>query len=168
MSVSHSRRQGTDSPRPATRVEGDSMAKRRADSKAGPTAKAGTAEALERLLEEGIQPLTNGIANLAGKGLIPIIVFEPGKAAKAALRVFFPRWKPAVRLIGVTRENFAQTLGRSDHVTAEWGSRARPKGDIPIFVFAQEGTLLMNFMAGEGYSIEAGSLDHALVPEHSS
>ena len=144
------------------------MAKRRADSKAGPTPKVGTAEALERLLEEGIEPLTNGIANLAGKGLIPIVVFEPGKAAEAALRVFFPQWKPAMRLIGVTRENFARTLGRSDHVTAEWGSRARPRGDIPIFVFAQEGTLLVNFVAGEGYSIEAGSLDHALVPEHFS
>ena len=164
MSVSHLRRQGTDSPRPATRTEGDAMAKRKADSKAGPTAKVGTADALERLLEEGIQPLANGIANLAGKGLIPIIVFEPGKAAKAALRVFFPRWKPGVRLIGVTREHFARNLGRSDHVTAEWASRARAKGDIPIFVFAQEGTLLVNYVAGEGYTIETGSLDHALVP----
>ena len=140
------------------------MAKRKADSQAGPTAKAGTAEALERLLEEGIQPLASGIASLAGKGLIPIIVFEPGKAAKAALRLFFPHWKPGVRLIGVSRENFARNLGRSDRVTAEWGSRARPKGDIPIFVFAQEGALLVNFVAGEGYSIEPGSLDHALVP----
>jgi len=140
------------------------MAKRKADSQAGPTVKAGTAVALERLLEEGIQPLANGIANLAGKGLIPIIVFEPGKAAKAALRLFFPQWKPGVRLIGVSRENFARNFGRSDRVTAEWGSRARPKGDIPIFVFAQEGVLLVNFVAGQGYSIETGSLDHALVP----
>jgi hypothetical protein len=91
-------------------------------------------------------------------------VFEPGKAAKAALRVFFPRWKPGVRLIGVTREHFARNLGRSDRVTAEWASRARAKGDIPIFVFAQEGTLLVNYVAGEGYTIETGSLDHALVP----
>lgn len=168
MSVSHSRWQGTDSPTPATRTEGDAMAKKKTDSKAGPTAKVGTAEALERLLEEGIQPLADGIANLAGKGLIPIIVFEPGKAAKAALRVSFPRWKPADRLIGITRENFAQNFGRRDRVTAEWARRARPKGDIPIFVFAQEGTLLVNFVAGEGYSIETGSLDHALVPSHFS
>ena len=144
------------------------MAKRKADRQARPTAKAGTAEALERLLEEGIQPLANGIANLAGKGLIPIIVFEPGKAANAALRALFPEWKPGVRLIGITREHFARNLGRSDRVTAEWGSRARPKGDIPIFVFAQEGALLVNFVAGEGYSIETGSLDHALVPGHPS
>jgi hypothetical protein len=31
-------------------------------------------------------------------------------------------------------------------------------------VFAQEGVLLVNFVAGEGYSVETGSLDHALVP----
>jgi len=140
------------------------MAKTKADNRAGPTARAGTADALERLLEEGIQPVADGIANLAGKGLIPIIVFEPGKAVKAALKVFFPEWKPGMRLIGVSRENFARNFGRSDRVTAEWSSRARPKGDIPIFVFAQEGTLLVNFVAGEGYSIEPGSLDHALVP----
>ena len=122
-------------------------------------AKRRTMEALDRLLEEGILPVAEGIADVALKGLIPVVIFEPSKVEEQIFKGFFKGWKPGVRLVGVRREDFAQTIGTADHVTANWGSRPRAEGDFPVFVFWGASTLLLNHVVDKGWSIEPGSTD---------
>jgi hypothetical protein len=116
-------------------------------------------EILDRLLEEGIKPVAGGLAKFAAHGVIPIVVFEPGGETQRVLKLTFHGWKAGMRLIGITREEFARSFGTLDHVTEAWGSRIRPQGDVPIFMFVHDGTLLINFIDGKGYSLEPGSMD---------
>ena len=127
-----------------------------------------TEEVLNRLLEEGIMPVAKRIAKLAMAGLIPVVIFEPGEETQRGLHAMFEGWRSGLDLIGVSREEFARSLGRADHVTESWGNRIRPEGDIPIFVFAHEGTLLLNFVEGKGYSFEPGSGDSEIEPRRLS
>lgn len=122
-------------------------------------AKRRTMEALDRLLDEGILPVAKGIAGFALKGLIPVVIFEPGKAEEEILRGLFKGWKPSIRLVGISRKDFARTIGTADHVTANWGARPRPEGDFPVFVFWNGATLLLNHVVDRGWNIEPGSTD---------
>ncbi len=119
--------------------------------------------ALRRLLEVGIKPHAEKIAEIAARGDIAVVVFEVDdmfgdrrliETSKAGLRAL--GWR-GENVFALNRTRATRLLADADAVTARWVGR-RQRGVTRIFVAMHTGTLLVNLDA-EGYSLERGSPD---------
>jgi hypothetical protein len=120
--------------------------------------RAGTAEEMNRLLEDGIKPHIEAIAPIAMNGGIAVVVFEPGAELRDALRNIGWDGTAAVFELSAARAGAmaSESAKLGDSVTQAWLTRPRTGR---IFLWAEAGTLLVNFVAGSGFSIEPGSLE---------
>jgi hypothetical protein len=120
--------------------------------------RAGTAEEMNRLLEEGIKPHVAAIAPIAMNGGIAVVVFEPGVELQSALRNIGWDGTAAVFELSPARARAIadECANLGDRVTEAWLTRPQTGR---IFLWAQSGTLLVNFVAHRGFSIEPGSLE---------
>ena len=120
--------------------------------------RAGTAEEMNRLLDDGIKPHVEAIAPIAMKGGIAVVVFEPSAELQSALRNI--GWDGAVAVFELSPARASAIADEcaklGDRVTQAWLVQPRTGR---IFLWAQSGTLLVNFVSGRGFSIEPGSLE---------
>ena len=120
--------------------------------------RAPTAEEMNQLLDDGIKPHVEAIAPIAMNGGIAVVVFEPDAELRDALRNIGWDGTAAVFELSAGRAAaMAEGCARlGDTVTQAWLLRA---GTGRIFLWAQSATLLVNFVAGRGFSTEPGSLE---------
>ncbi|MEJ7735146.1 MAG: hypothetical protein WKG00_38910 [Polyangiaceae bacterium] len=118
----------------------------------------GTVEEMNRLLDDGIKPHIEAIAPIAMNGRIAVVVFQPGAELQGALRNIGWDGTAAVFELSPARASAmaAESAKLGDSVTQAWLVEPRTGR---IFLWAQSGTLLVNFVSGRGFSIEPGSLD---------
>lgn len=109
------------------------------------------------LLERAIKPHAHAIAEILSEGGIAAVVFEPQESTLDALTGQFGWHGEAVFLFtGDNRNVFAkrcEDLG--DDVAARWLRAENRPGRI--LLFAALGTLLVNFVPGQGFGLEPGS-----------
>jgi hypothetical protein len=112
---------------------------------------------LERLVKEGIEPNANAVAEIAARGEIAVVVFEPSD-----------EWKDALRVHGWTGEAvfpmsewMRRAMSTTDLVTERWVAGPRPKA-ARIFAVIDDDSLLVNKDA-RGFSIEPGSLEEGTL-----
>ena len=105
-----------------------------------------------RLLREVLVPQAEKLDG----GDIAVVVFEPGNACQRAARA--AGWDGKSSVFSMPRPFRERLIENADTVTATWLAGRRP-GVVRMFVFLQEGTLLINWSPGTGYYIEPGSLD---------
>jgi hypothetical protein len=119
---------------------------------------------LDRLLNEGIKPHADTLAEISAAGEIAIVVYDLAaddpqvqEAARAA------GWDGSTAAFPMARDYRAQLATNGDAVTAAWllqEPSADPERRVGrVFVFTGHGTLLVNFTPGRGWSFEPGSLD---------
>jgi len=113
-------------------------------------------EKLNKLLEDGLKPHAAAIAEIAMRGDIAVVLFEPSWGGIDAARVLGRSGSEMVFAINRTRAR--KHLSGADHITAKWVER-REKGVARVFVIMNEGTLLVNYRPGAGWEIEPGSTD---------
>jgi hypothetical protein len=112
---------------------------------------------LHRLLEEGIKPHAVELTQIAMRGEVAVIVFEPDETALPALEAM--GWNKRT-VFGMTRsrgERFAKAS--SDPVWRAWAARPSNMTCLRIFVCIHMGTLLVNYRQDKGYDLEPGQSD---------
>ncbi len=110
---------------------------------------------LNKLLDEAIKPHAVKIAEIAARGEIAVVAFEPSEMGLTALETMGRRNGEPVFALNRTRA--MRLLGETDPVTKRWASTLATPERAKIFVVAQKGTLLVNFESGRGFSIEPGT-----------
>jgi hypothetical protein len=124
---------------------------------------ASSCEVLRWLDEEAFSRLSEHIAKIIAAGRIAVVVHEPhpevldgiaalGGGRSTATRVFALAPKRAKRLARI----FSRV---NDLVTAKWLKRVDTASTGRLYVCVHLGTLLVNYVEGEGFSIEPGSVD---------
>jgi hypothetical protein len=112
---------------------------------------------MKRILDEGIKPNALAVARIFEERGTAVVVFEPmGMAVQAARDLGWDGKSPIFKL----RAGAARRLASSDSATRAWLER-RTSGRI--LVIAHEGTMLVNYTPGVGYSVEPGSTDAECV-----
>lgn len=113
---------------------------------------------LDRILVD-IKAHAAGIAEIIARGKVAVVVCEPSQQAKDALRQAY-NWngEPVFRLSTRQRKTLARSLDDNfgDKAASRWLTDDR---DGRLLVFAQSGSLCVNFTPGKGYEIEPGTLD---------
>ncbi|WP_394842300.1 hypothetical protein LZC95_35155 [Pendulispora brunnea] len=110
---------------------------------------------LHAILARSIHPNIDLLAHIFLRNEIAIILHETDRSRYELLRQM--GWNGKAHVFGLRRSKAAQTIGKTDYVTAAWIQR-QSKVDVGrIFVLARQGSLLVNYKPGEGYSIESSS-----------
>jgi hypothetical protein len=113
---------------------------------------------LDLLLRETIIPHAEELAVIQDRGDIAVVVHTaPDAVAADSLRVL--GWNGET-VFGINRTRARKYVAPADAVTARWVERRDPDELRMLIIWGQtHSTLLVNFRAGGGYSIEPGSLD---------
>jgi hypothetical protein len=110
---------------------------------------------LERLAREGIVPNVDSILAITKAGDLPVLVFEPGEKVAADLKKGLG-WS-GNGVFGVPKWIFAEALQGVDPQASRWVVSEPPEGGFRLFVYINDGTLLMNWAPGRGLWLEPGS-----------
>lgn len=114
---------------------------------------------IHALLESAIKPHAHAIAAILAEGGIAAVVFEPEQSTLDPLTDHFG-WhgEPVFPFTRDNRDLFAkecEDLG--DDIATQWLRAENRLGRV--LLFSATGTFLVNFMPGQGFSLEPGSTD---------
>jgi len=124
-----------------------------------------TEKKLDEILDRGIRPHALEIAAIISRGHIAVCVLEPSRKTLDCLESWGWKGEPVFRMTTPQRLALARTCADyGDNVGARWVSAKKRNGRI--FVFCEDGTCLVNFEAGKGYSLEPGSTDLERRKQH--
>lgn len=117
-----------------------------------------TQKFLDDLLENGIKPHQQTLAEIALRGEVAVIAYKPDPMAFDALDALGWKKRPA---FAVTRTRMREIAEQTPQDKAFQAWAARPSGEkcLRIFVFQQSGTFLVNCRQGGDLEIEPGSTD---------
>jgi hypothetical protein len=116
-----------------------------------------TPPSLVALLEHTIKPNAETIAEICVSGGIALVVRNPSDQGRRAAAALGWDGTSAFEMSMGQRKRMAEECEKvGDAVTARWLRRSGP-GPGRIFAIAGNGTLLVNFEPGVGYSLEPGS-----------
>jgi hypothetical protein len=110
---------------------------------------------MDRVLEQGVKPHAAEIAAIGLSGRFACLVFEPGDLHRKVVRT----WGRTGEAVFPLSPEQVRVLASTDRAALRWFSIPPDESKIKVFLLVHEGTLLINYEPGHGWSVEPGSTD---------
>ena len=108
---------------------------------------------MDALADVVIKPNAEAIEEIAERGGISMVCHKPGLMAADFLTSLGWKGKGCIAM----PEDVRRALASSDHVTKRWLERSFDGETVRIFLFVNDGTMLLNYENEKGFWLEPNS-----------